>query len=62
VDPSLALTVFAGAARCNNAIEFGCTGPTVPNGMRGASGALAIGVGYRAIARGEADVMIAGGA
>ena len=62
VDPALALTVFAGAASCNIAIEFGCTGPNSTNGMSCASGAIAIGDGFRAIARGEADVMIAGGA
>jgi 3-oxoacyl-[acyl-carrier-protein] synthase II len=62
VDPSLALTVFAGAASCNIAIEFGCTGPNSTNGMSCASGAIAIGDGFRAIVRGDADVMIAGGA
>jgi 3-oxoacyl-[acyl-carrier-protein] synthase II len=62
VDPSLALTVFAGAASCNIAIEFGCTGPNSTNGMSCASGAIAIGDGFRAIVRDDADVMIAGGA
>ncbi|HEU4587901.1 MAG TPA: beta-ketoacyl-ACP synthase II [Gemmatimonadales bacterium] len=62
VDPTLALTVFAGAASCNIAIEFGFTGPNATNGMSCASGTIAIGDGFRAIARGEADVMIAGGA
>jgi 3-oxoacyl-[acyl-carrier-protein] synthase II len=62
VDPALALTVFAGAASCNIAIEFGCTGPNATNGMSCASGAIAIGDGFRAITRGEADVMITGGA
>jgi 3-oxoacyl-[acyl-carrier-protein] synthase II len=62
VDPALALTVFAGAASCNIAIEFGFTGPNSTNGMSCASGAIAIGEGFRAIARGEADVMVAGGA
>jgi 3-oxoacyl-[acyl-carrier-protein] synthase II len=62
VDPALALTVFAGAASCNIAIEFGFTGPNSTNGMSCASGAMAIGEGFRAITRGEADVMIAGGA
>src|SRR3954469_1026827 len=62
VDPALALTVFAGAASCNIAIEFGFTGPNSTNGMSCASGAIAIGEGFRAIVRGEADVMIAGGA
>ena len=62
VDPSLALTVFAGAGSCNVAIEFGITGPNATNGMSCASGTMAIGDGYRAIVRGEADVMLAGGA
>jgi 3-oxoacyl-[acyl-carrier-protein] synthase II len=62
VDPALALTVFAGAASCNIAIEFGCTGPNSTNGMSCASGAIAIGEGFRAIMRNEADVMITGGA
>src|SRR4051794_35468772 len=62
VDPALALTVFAGAASCNIAIEFGCTGLNSTNGMSCASGAIAIGEAFHAITRGEADVMIAGGA
>jgi 3-oxoacyl-[acyl-carrier-protein] synthase II len=62
VDPALALVVFAGAASCNLAIEFGVTGPNSTNGMSCASGSMAIGDGFRAIARGEADVMLAGGA
>jgi 3-oxoacyl-[acyl-carrier-protein] synthase II len=62
VDASLALMVFAGAASCNVAIEFGVTGPNSTNGMSCASGTIAIGDGFRAIRRGEADVMIAGGA
>jgi 3-oxoacyl-[acyl-carrier-protein] synthase II len=62
VDPALALVVFAGAASCNVAIEFGVTGPNSTNGMSCASGTIAIGDGFRAIQRGEADVMLAGGA
>jgi 3-oxoacyl-[acyl-carrier-protein] synthase II len=62
VDPGLALTVFAGAASCNIAIEFGCTGPNSTNGMSCASGAIAIGDGFRSIVRGDADIMLAGGA
>lgn len=62
VDPALALTVFAGAASCNIAIEFGVTGPNSTNGMSCASGTIAIGDGFRAIRRGEADVMLSGGA
>lgn len=62
VDPGLALTVFAGAASCNLAIELGISGTNVTNGMSCASGAIAIGEAFRVIRRGEADVMLAGGA
>lgn len=62
VDPTLALTVFAGAGSCNLAIEFGVCGPNSTNGMSCASGTIAVGDGFRAISRGEADVMLAGGA
>ncbi len=62
VNPSLALSVFAGASSCNIAITFGITGPNSTNGMSCASGAIAIGEGFRTIARGEADAMLAGGA
>ena len=61
VDPALALVVFAGAASCNMAIEFGISGPNATNGMSCASGTMAIGDGFRAIVRGDADVMLAGG-
>jgi 3-oxoacyl-[acyl-carrier-protein] synthase II len=61
VDPSLALTVFAGAASCNVAIEFGVCGPNSTNGMSCASGTIAVGEAFRAIARDEADTMLAGG-
>ncbi|MGH7657885.1 MAG: beta-ketoacyl-[acyl-carrier-protein] synthase family protein, partial [Gemmatimonadales bacterium] len=61
VDPALALTVFAGAASCNIAIEFGFTGPNSTNGMSCASGTIALGDGFRLIRRGEADMVIAGG-
>ncbi len=62
IDPALALTVFAGAASCNIAIEFGVAGPNSTNGMSCASGSIAIGEAFRAIVRGDADMMIAGGA
>jgi 3-oxoacyl-[acyl-carrier-protein] synthase II len=62
VDPALALMVFAGAASCNLAIEFGISGPNATNGMSCASGTMAIGDGFRAIVRGDANVMLAGGA
>ncbi|MEP6571659.1 MAG: beta-ketoacyl-ACP synthase II [Gemmatimonadota bacterium] len=62
VDPSLALTVFAGAASCNIAIEFGLCGPNGTNGMSCASGTIAIGEAFRIISRGEADIMLGGAA
>ena len=62
VDPGLALGVFPGASSCNIAIEFGFTGPNSTNGMSCASGTIAIGDAWRTIARGDADVMVGGGA
>jgi 3-oxoacyl-[acyl-carrier-protein] synthase II len=62
VDPALALMVFAGASSCNLAISFGISGPNSTNGMSCASGTMAIGDGFRAITRNDADVMLAGGA
>jgi 3-oxoacyl-[acyl-carrier-protein] synthase II len=61
VDPMLALAVFNGAASCNVAIEFGFTGPNSTNGMSCASGAIAVGDGWRLIRDGEADVVLSGG-
>jgi len=62
VDATLALAVFGGASSCNIAIEFGVQGPNSTNAMSCASGAMAIGEGFRQIRDGYADVMIAGGA
>lgn len=62
VDATLALAVFGGAASCNIAIEFGISGPNSTNAMSCASGAMAIGEGFRQIRDGYADVMLAGGA
>jgi 3-oxoacyl-[acyl-carrier-protein] synthase II len=61
VRPLLAISVFGGAATCNVAMEFGLSGPTVANGNSCASGAVAIGDAYRAVARGDARAAIAGG-
>ena len=61
VDPLLALTVFGGAVSCNIAIAHAITGVNATNAMSCASGTLAIGEAYRAIADGRADVMLAGG-
>lgn len=61
VDPLLALTVFGGAVSCNIAITHGVSGVNSTNAMSCASGTLAIGQAFRAIAAGEADVVLAGG-
>lgn len=58
---TLATNVFAGAASCNVAIEFGVQGPNSTNAMSCASGTMAIGDGFRQIRDGYADVMICGG-
>jgi len=62
VSPLLALSIFAGAGSCNIAIEFGFTGPTTANGDSCASAPVAIGNALHYLRRGEADVMVAGGA
>jgi 3-oxoacyl-[acyl-carrier-protein] synthase II len=62
LDAALALTVFAGAASCNIAIEFGCTGPNATNAMSCASGTIAVGEAFHAVRDGRADLMLAGGA
>jgi 3-oxoacyl-[acyl-carrier-protein] synthase II len=61
IDPALALMVFAGAASCNIAIEFGVQGPNSTNAMSCASGSIAIGDGFREIRNGNADIMLCGG-
>jgi 3-oxoacyl-[acyl-carrier-protein] synthase II len=61
VAPTLATNVFAGAASCNIAIEFGVQGPNSTNAMSCASGTMGIGEGFRQIRDGYADVMICGG-
>ncbi|CAN5653264.1 beta-ketoacyl-ACP synthase II [soil metagenome] len=61
VDPLLALAVYGGSASGNVSIEFGFTGPNSTNGMSCASGAMAIGEGWRLIRDGQADLVVAGG-
>jgi 3-oxoacyl-[acyl-carrier-protein] synthase II len=61
VKPSLALSVFCGAASCNIAIEFDLRGPSSANSDSCASGAIAIGQAFRTVRDGYADVMLAGG-
>jgi 3-oxoacyl-[acyl-carrier-protein] synthase II len=61
VAAALALQVFVGAGSCNTAIEMGLTGYSTSNADSCASGPIAIGNALRAIQRGDADVMLAGG-
>ncbi len=61
VKPLLAISVFNGASVSNVAMEFGLRGPTVSNGNSCASGAVAIGDAFRAIARGDVRAALAGG-
>lgn len=62
VNPLLALSIFAGAGSCNIAIEHGFTGPSSANGDSCASAPIALGHALHYLQRGDADVMIAGGA
>lgn len=61
VKPLLAISVFGGASVSNVAMEFGLRGPTVANGNSCASGAVAIGDAFRAVARGDVRAALAGG-
>ena len=61
IRPLLAISVFGGAATCNVAMEFGLRGPNIANGNSCASGAVAIGEAFRAIARGDVRAALAGG-
>jgi 3-oxoacyl-[acyl-carrier-protein] synthase II len=60
VKPLLAISVFAGAAACNVALEFDLRGPAVANANSCASGAVAIGEGFRAVRRGDVRAAIVG--
>ncbi len=61
VRPLLAISVFGGASTSNISIEFGLHGETVANANSCASGTVAIGQAYQAIARGETRAALAGG-
>jgi 3-oxoacyl-[acyl-carrier-protein] synthase II len=61
IKPLLAISVFGGAATCNVALEFGLHGANVANGNSCASGAVAIGDAFRAVARGDVRAALAGG-
>jgi 3-oxoacyl-[acyl-carrier-protein] synthase II len=62
VEPHLALQMFVGAGTCCTAIALGLTGYSTSNADSCASGTIAIGNAFRAIQRGDADVILAGGA
>lgn len=62
IGASLAITVYGGAAAASAALELHARGPCLAPSNSCASGAMAIGEGLRAIQRGEAEVMLAGGA
>ncbi|HEV2440611.1 MAG TPA: beta-ketoacyl-ACP synthase II [bacterium] len=61
IRPTLALSVFCGAASCNIAIEHDLRGPSSGNSDSCSSGAIAIGQAFRTVRDGYADVMVAGG-
>ncbi|HEY8298141.1 MAG TPA: beta-ketoacyl-[acyl-carrier-protein] synthase family protein [Candidatus Baltobacteraceae bacterium] len=61
VRPLLTISVFGGAVTSNIALEFDCRGPSLSNANSCASGAVAIGEAFRAIARGDVRAALAGG-
>jgi 3-oxoacyl-[acyl-carrier-protein] synthase II len=61
VDPSVALSIFSGAASANIAIALGLRGPSLTNSNSCASGAIAIGEAFRLVRAGVTPVMLAGG-
>lgn len=61
IRPLLTISVFGGAAGSNIALDFDFTGPSIANSNSCASGAIAIGEAFRAIARGDVRAAVAGG-
>jgi 3-oxoacyl-[acyl-carrier-protein] synthase II len=61
VRPLLAISVFGAAATTNAALALGLRGPNVANANSCAAGAVAIGDAYRAVARGDVRLALAGG-
>lgn len=61
VSPSLALSIFAGAAATNVAMEFNLRGPAISNANSCASGAVAIGEAFHSIRNGNVSFALAGG-
>ena len=62
VKPLLALAVFGAASVCNIALAIGTRGPVTSNANACAAGVMAVGDAFRAIARGDIRIAIAGGA
>lgn len=62
VEAHLALQMFVGAGSCSTSVALGLTGWSTSNADSCASGTIAIGNAARAIQRGDADVILAGGA
>jgi 3-oxoacyl-[acyl-carrier-protein] synthase II len=61
IPPMLALTVYGGSSGAQIAMELDLRGPNLANANSCASGAMAVGEAFHVIARGDADVMYAGG-
>ncbi len=62
VSPMLALAVFGGAGGANIAMDLGVSGPSIANANSCASGTIAVGEAFRVVARGDADIVVAGAA
>lgn len=61
ISPTLAIAVYGGSSAAAIALHFSMHGPNLANASSCASGAVAIGEAMRAIQRGDADLMLAGG-
>ena len=61
IPPMLALAVYGGSSGAHIAMELDLRGPNLANANSCASGAMAVGEAFHVIARGDADVMYAGG-
>jgi 3-oxoacyl-[acyl-carrier-protein] synthase II len=62
IETWLALNVYGGATAARIAIDVDARGPNLANSSSCASGAMGIGDAFGTVRRGEADVMLAGGA
>lgn len=61
IPPMLALAVYGGSSGAHIAMTLDLRGPNLANANSCASGAMAVGEAFHVIARGDADVMYAGG-